>query len=92
VNAAPNQCQKPDRFYDGDMKLINDIFVNRLSEGGTLVVSSYEEFKKYRPSQMPMANWHSLGNTNWVKASLLFDVVQGYLPARLPRLGRAVSP
>lgn len=42
----------------------------------TLGVSSWHEFLYYRPSQMPAASGHSLGNANLVKAKALFDFLR----------------
>jgi hypothetical protein len=86
VNAAPNECRSVDRYYDGSFRTLNAFFTRTLSDGGTPVVSSYEAFKKYRPSEMPLANGHSLGNANEVKASALFEFLTGYLPKEVPLL------
>jgi hypothetical protein len=75
VNMAPNLCRSDDIFYDGNMRPLHDFFVDVLKSTGVPVISSYESFSHYRPSQVPLANGHSLGNSNWLKASLLFDFV-----------------
>ena len=92
VNIAPEVCEPEDRFFDGLMRPLNEFLVATLSQGGTPVVSVYDRFKKYRPSQMPQPNGHSLGNTNRLKASTLFDFLRDYLPLEIPLLGEDVGP
>jgi hypothetical protein len=70
-NAAPDVCVKEDRFVAGPSRRMNDYFVDFLSKVGP-VVSSYDAFLPYRPSQMPLAGGHSLGNANVVKSETLF--------------------
>ena len=83
LNIAPDVCNSDDRFFDGAMQPIHDYYADLFSRGGLQVVSPFEEFKRYRPSQMPLANGHSLGNSNWVKARVLFEFLQARLVAEL---------
>jgi hypothetical protein len=55
---------------------------------GTPVVCSWREFLYYRPSQMPAAAGHSLGNSNVVKAQVLLPFGRDRV---LPPLVPAVS-
>jgi hypothetical protein len=75
VNAAPEICRGQDRFYDGG-SLADDAAVVDVLNDGTPAVSSARAFLHYRPSQMPFANGHSIGNSNRVKADVLFDFLR----------------
>jgi hypothetical protein len=48
-------------------------------------VSSYDSFYQYRPSQMPVAGGHSLGNSNLVKAETLFQYLKDQVFPLIPR-------
>jgi hypothetical protein len=71
INTAPQVCKDFDRFYDGGA-LADERALLQLLGQGTPVVSSVSAFLHYRPSQMPLASGHSLGNSNAVKADVLF--------------------
>ena len=43
---------------------------------GTPAVSSHDAFARYRPSQMPEASAHSIGNSNALKADVLFQFLR----------------
>jgi len=84
ANLAPVICDSEDRFHDAG-SLADDAAVREVLGQGTPVVSSARAFLHYRPSQMPAAAGHSLGNANRVKADVLFaflrdDVLPGLLP------------
>jgi hypothetical protein len=88
LNIAPTACADTDRFYDA-MRYINDFFLRVFSEG-TPTVSAHDRFLHTRPSQMPAAGGHSLGNSNAVKADALFDYLkESVLPGSLPGPSRA---
>jgi hypothetical protein len=88
ANDVPPTCPDGDVFYDGGSRAIDALYLRTLGEG-TPVVSSYDEFLHRRPSQMPAASAHAIGNSNAVKAGVLFD----FLRARvLPPLLPAPSP
>lgn len=83
INMAPNLCPEEDRYYD-DGALEDDAALRRILGQGTPAGSSVREFLAYRPSQMPFASGHSIGNANRVKADALFaflssDVLPGLL-------------
>jgi hypothetical protein len=85
VNMAPFVCRGGDRFIDHATVADSDAVMAVLSKG-TPAVSSLPEFLHYRPSEMPAAAGHSLGNSNLVKANVLFaylrdQVLQPLLPA-----------
>ncbi|MDA2917121.1 hypothetical protein MYX64_09830 [Nitrospinae bacterium AH_259_B05_G02_I21] len=85
VNISPDICAKDDLFYHGPHKLLNEYFLEVFSNGGTPVVSSYDAFYPYRPSQMPLAQGHSLGNANLVKAETLFQFLKNHFFPRIPK-------
>lgn len=87
INIAPDACIKDDLFYDGPTKDVNAYFL-RVLGAVRPAVSSYDAFSRYRPSQMPLAAGHSLGNSNAVKADTLFGFLTDghFVPAaREPR-------
>lgn len=85
VNVVPRKCYDGDFFYDGATKLLND-FVLSLVGDGTAAVSCHDAFLHVRPSQMPGAQGHALGNSNQVKAEVLFEYLRDrVLPEALPR-------
>lgn len=84
ANMAPTKCDTEDRFHDAG-SLADDEAVREVLGQGTPVVSSTRAFLHYRPSQMPSASGHSLGNANRVKADVLFEFLRDHtLPALLP--------
>lgn len=87
INMAPNICRLEDRFYDAGA-LDDDAALRAVLGDGTPVTSSTRAFLRYRPSQMPEANGHSLGNSNRVKADALFEFLRTEI---LPPLMRASS-
>lgn len=76
VNTAPDVCSSNDYFYDGGSRAWNDYFVRQLSHTGVPTLSTYDAFARYRPSQMPQAEAHALGNANRLKADLLFEFLR----------------
>ena len=84
INMAPKECGGSDRFVDHGSKA-DDEALREVLGRGTPVVSSWNEFLYYHPSQMPAAAGHSLGNANLVKAQALFNFLRdGILPPLLP--------
>ena len=85
INMAPNECPGEDRYFDGGAFEDEDALRNILGNG-TPVGSSVRAFIPYRPSQMPGASGHSIGNANRVKANALFEFLAAdVLPKALPR-------
>jgi hypothetical protein len=81
LNMAPPVCPDHDTFYDGGSAAINAFFMKTFGEG-VPVVSVYDELRHRRPSQMPNSCCHAIGNTNLVKAEVLFDFLRDrILPA-----------
>jgi hypothetical protein len=84
INMAPKVCEGWDRFYDAGSLPDDDLLIDVLGEG-TPVVSSTRAYLHYKPSQMPGAAGHSVGNANKVKADVLFEYLRSsVLPALVP--------
>ena len=84
VNMAPFVCRSADRFIDHATVADSDAVMAVLGNG-TPAVSSLPEFLHYRPSEMPAAAGHSLGNANLVKANVLFAYLRDHvLPPLMP--------
>ncbi|MGQ0736172.1 MAG: SGNH/GDSL hydrolase family protein [Acidobacteriota bacterium] len=75
LNIVPPICPDGDFFYEGTTRLMND-FLMRILADGTPAVSSLDAFLRRRPSQMPAARAHAIGNANMTKAEVLFDYVR----------------
>jgi lysophospholipase L1-like esterase len=75
INMAPDICPQEDRFHNAG-SLDDEAALLSVLEDGTPVASSSSAFLHYRPSQMPGAGNHSIGNANRVKADALFDFLQ----------------
>jgi hypothetical protein len=90
INDAPATCgttPEEDFFYDGGTRAI-DRFYLRVMGDGTPAVSTYDAFLHVRPSQMPAARAHAIGNANSVKAEVLFQFLRTeVLPGALPPQG-----
>jgi hypothetical protein len=84
INMAPVMCDTEDRFHDAG-SLEDDAVLRGVLGEGTAVASSTAAFLHYRPSQMPVAGGHSIGNSNRVKADALFESLRtSVLPPLLP--------
>jgi hypothetical protein len=68
-------------FDSRSSKPVDDHFVKVLSDG-TPAVSPHDAFTRYRPSQMPEASAHSMGNSNALKAQVLFEFLRDRVLAR----------
>jgi hypothetical protein len=88
INMAPRVCPDSDRYQDGG-SLSDDAALTEILGLSTPVASSTRAFLHYRPSQMPAASGHSLGNANRVKADALFETLSTQV---LPQLGIDKSP
>jgi lysophospholipase L1-like esterase len=77
VNMAPNQCIDRDRFFDGGA-LEDDAALYAILGQGTPAGSSVRAYLPYRPSQMPGASGHSIGNANVIKADALFEFLMSH--------------
>lgn len=75
MNVLPLVCPDGDVFYDGGTSLIN-AFLLRVVSDGMPAVSCYDAFRHMRPSQMPNARAHAIGNSNVVKADVLLQFLR----------------
>jgi hypothetical protein len=97
VNPHLERCQDGDYFDPAEPAIEDEIYRRILSDGAP-AYSAFDEFRHYRPSQMPIAGGHSLGNSNAVKARALFNFLsQSVFPAipalrAAARLAPAASP
>jgi len=89
VNLVPLACPDEDAFYDGGTARLNRFYMQILGDG-TPAASVYDTFRHLRPSQMPVASGHALGNSNSVKADVLFEYVRDHVLAN-PMSGRAAA-
>ena len=83
VNGAPDECPGLDRYFRAGAVNEDDDLVSVLSEG-SLAVSSVPAYLHYRPSEMPFARGHSMGNANRVKADVLFDFLTAHASELIP--------
>jgi hypothetical protein len=84
ANVVPFQCPGKDVYTDGGSSALNEFYMHYLSDG-TPAVSIYDAFRRLRPSQMPFAEGHALGNANVVKADVLFQYLRDVvLPPLVP--------
>jgi hypothetical protein len=71
LNVVPPVCPDRDFFYDGGSSILNRFFLGILGNG-TPALSVFDTFLHRRPSQMPYARGHAIGNSNATKAEALF--------------------
>jgi hypothetical protein len=85
LNITPLPCPDSDAtFYDDDGWGLNALFMRVMGSGGMPVVSAHDAFLHRRPSQMPGWSGHSFGNTNLVKADVLFSYVRDHAVPATP--------
>jgi hypothetical protein len=75
LNLSPKVCKGDDRFYDAGSFDEETLLLEILGDG-TPAVSSLRRYLHHRPSQMPGAGGHSVGNANRVKADVLFEFLR----------------
>ena len=73
INIAPDISSDGKEFVNGLRNGMNQYFLDLLGKDGVPVVSSYDAFWSYSPTEVPGAGSHSLANANKVKASILLD-------------------
>ena len=78
LNLIPPVCPDGDFFYDG--KSIEHEYFVQLFGHGTPAVSAYPAFMQVKPSEMPLAEAHAIGNANQLKAEVLFEYLKQTLP------------
>jgi hypothetical protein len=93
LNAAPRPCPNGNgTFFDEGDSGLNALFTRVIGDG-LPVVSSHDAFLHTRPSQMPSWDGHSLGNTNVVKAGVVFSYLRDrVLPGLMPGAAASTAP
>jgi hypothetical protein len=81
LNVAPLTCPDSDIFSDEDGYGLNALFLRVIGDGMP-VVSTHDALLHTRPSQMPGWSGHSFGNTNVVKADVLFSYLTSHEPLK----------
>jgi len=76
ANMVPNVCPEEDRFFDNGA-FEDEAALFAVLGRDTPAGSSMRAFLPYRPTEMPGAGGHSIGNANRVKADALFEFVVG---------------
>lgn len=74
LNLIPPICPGADWFYDG--KSLEHDFLLRLFTDAGPTVSAYPAFLHTKPSEMPLAEAHAIGNANQLKAETLSAYLQ----------------
>ncbi len=87
INMAPWVCEVSDRFVDGGRVADDDALLEVLGRG-TPAISVTRAFFHYRPSQMPAAGGHAIGNSNVVKAETLAAFLETQI---LPQILQAAT-
>jgi len=75
LNVVPRPSYGDDRFYADQTSPFNR-FALRILSDGTPAVSCHDTFLHVRPTQMPNASGHSIGNSNALKADVLFEYLK----------------
>ena len=84
ANVVPFACADTDVFVDSGSAALNRFYMQYMGDA-TPAVSVYDAFRRLRPSQMPDAAGHALGNANVVKADVLFRYLRdAVLPPLIP--------
>lgn len=78
LNMEPDHCPIADRYAEGPV-LEDEAALTAIMNVGTPVRGTARAYLHYRPSQMPGAGGHSVGNANRVKADVLFEFVRDEL-------------
>ena len=83
LNVAPLTCPDSDIFNDDTGVGLNALFLRVIGGDrdnvGMPVVSTHDALLHTRPSQMPGWSGHSFGNTNVVKADVLFSYLSSHV-------------
>lgn len=78
LNMEPARCPEADRYIDGGVLEDEAALIDVMGKG-TPVRGTARAYLPYRPSQMPGAGGHAVGNANRVKADALFEFVRDEL-------------
>jgi hypothetical protein len=92
LNVAPKPCPDGGTFFDEGDSGLNALFMRVIGDG-LPVVSAHDALLHTRPSQMPGWDGHSFGNTNVVKADVVFSYLRDrVLPGLMPRVPASTAP
>jgi hypothetical protein len=72
LNVVPPPCPNGDFFYGKDVRPLHDLYMQVLSSS-LPAATAFDTFLRRRPSQMPAARAHAIGNSNLTKAEALFE-------------------
>ena len=88
INPLVRRCKDGGDYFDNvGPRYEDEVFMRILSEG-TPAGSAFNEFMHYRPTQMPYADGHTVGNSNLVKAQALFAFLRDSVFPSIPDLDR----
>ena len=85
INPLLRRCVEGD-YFDGVGPGYENALFTRLLSDGTPAGSAFNEFMHYRPSQLPFADGHSVGNSNLVKAQALLSFLRDSVLPSIPDL------
>jgi hypothetical protein len=91
INPLVRKCPDGGDYFDGLGPRYEDAFFQSILSEGTSAGSAFDEFMHYRPSQMPFADGHSVGNSNLVKARALFAFLHDSVFPSIPDLDHEVK-
>jgi len=78
LNVIPPICQDGDFFYDGGSTQLSNFLLGVMGHGAW-AFSVQDAFLHRRPSEMPNATAHAIGNSNMTKAEALFAYLKDQL-------------
>jgi hypothetical protein len=88
INPLVRRCKDGGDYFDNVGPRYEDEVFSRILSDGTPAGSAFNEFMHYRPTQMPYADGHTVGNSNLVKAQALFAFLRDSVFPSIPDLDR----
>jgi len=88
INPLVRRCKDGGDYFDNVGPRYEDEVFSRILSDGTPAGSAFNEFMHYRPTQMPYADGHTIGNSNLVKAQALFALLRDSVFPSIPDLDR----
>jgi hypothetical protein len=86
INPLVRRCQDGGDYFDGVGPGYEDAIFRRILSEGTPAGSAFDEFMHYRPTQLPYADGHTIGNSNLVKARALLAFLRDSVFPSIPDL------
>jgi hypothetical protein len=86
INPLVRRCKDGGDYFDPVGPGYENAVFTRLLSDGTPAGSAFNEFMHYRPTQMPYADGHTVGNSNLVKAQALFAFLRDSVFPSIPDL------